>query len=405
MRHFGYNQPTQGGLMNDNNEYKVADDWYEDGDEQIDDYQITEYEITASPNDFNIKTIFDFIESGSVKIPGFQRNYVWDQKRASKLIESILIGLPVPQVFLYEESRNNFLVIDGQQRLMSIYYFIKQRFPRKDKRSILRAVFDEHGRIPEEVLHDDEYFSKFNLQLAEKVSGQPNRFKKMNYGTLGDYKSTFDLRTIRNVIIKQNFPEGEDSSIYEIFNRLNSGGINLKPQEIRTSLYHSLFYEMISRTNSDAKWRKIVGLSSPDLHMKDVEIILRGFAMLIEGDQYNPSMTKFLNGFSKNSKALSADQISYLEELFHSFVAACSDMHEKSFYSKQNRFNVLLYESVFAAVCSGPFKSRELVKNAITQLKFNNLKDDPKFIAATQTDTASKINVNARLDRALTLLS
>jgi len=96
---------------------------------------------------------------------------------------------------------------------------------------------------------------------------------------------------------------------------------------------------------------------------------------------------------------------SYLEELFHSFVAACSDMHEKSFYSKQNRFNVLLYESVFAAVCSGPFKSRELVKNAITQLKFNNLKDDPKFIAATQTDTASKINVNARLDRALTLLS
>jgi len=310
MRHFGYNQPTQGGLMNDNNEYKVADDWYEDGDEQIDDYQITEYEITASPNDFNIKTIFDFIESGSVKIPGFQRNYVWDQKRASKLIESILIGLPVPQVFLYEESRNNFLVIDGQQRLMSIYYFIKQRFPRKDKRSILRAVFDEHGRIPEEVLHDDEYFSKFNLQLAEKVSGQPNRFKKMNYGTLGDYKSTFDLRTIRNVIIKQNFPEGEDSSIYEIFNRLNSGGINLKPQEIRTSLYHSLFYEMISRTNSDAKWRKIVGLSSPDLHMKDVEIILRGFAMLIEGDQYNPSMTKFLNGFSKNSKALSADQIS-----------------------------------------------------------------------------------------------
>src|SRR5438552_6015150 len=118
----------------------MADDWYEQealGEEE-EDYSVKEYDITSAPNDFNIKTIFDFIESGAVKIPGFQRNYVWDVKRASKLIESIIIGLPIPQVFLYEEGRNSFLVIDGQQRLMSIYYFIKMRFPRKEKRSELR---------------------------------------------------------------------------------------------------------------------------------------------------------------------------------------------------------------------------------------------------------------------------
>ncbi|MBF0436860.1 MAG: DUF262 domain-containing protein, partial [Magnetococcales bacterium] len=68
------------------------------------DISFSEYEISASPNDFNIRTLNDFIASGVVKIPGFQRNYVWDIKRASKLIESIIIGIPIPQIFLYEES-------------------------------------------------------------------------------------------------------------------------------------------------------------------------------------------------------------------------------------------------------------------------------------------------------------
>jgi len=82
-------------------------------------------------DDFNITTLFSFIESGVVSIPGFQRNFVWGIKRSSKLIESLILGLPVPQLCLYEQAKNKFLVIDGQQRLMSIYYFIKQRYPKR----------------------------------------------------------------------------------------------------------------------------------------------------------------------------------------------------------------------------------------------------------------------------------
>src|SRR3989304_8518367 len=126
--------------------------WFDDYGGEADDIQIEEYEITAAPNDFNVLTIFNFLESGAVRIPGFQRNYVWDLGRASKLIESLILGLPVPQVFLYEIERNKFLVIDGQQRLMSIYYFIKQRFPKKEKRTDLRAIFDEQGKIPGHVV-------------------------------------------------------------------------------------------------------------------------------------------------------------------------------------------------------------------------------------------------------------
>jgi Protein of unknown function DUF262 len=147
----------------------TSDAWYEDGTD-AEEGEIKEYDITASPNDFNILTLHSFIESGAVKIPGFQRNFVWDLKRASKLIESIVIGLPVPQIFLYEESRNKFLVIDGQQRLMSLFYFIKGRFPRKEKRVQLREIFDEHGRIPDSVFDDDAFFSKFSLQLPASAS-------------------------------------------------------------------------------------------------------------------------------------------------------------------------------------------------------------------------------------------
>jgi hypothetical protein len=164
-----------------------AAEWFDDYlDEEADAGQIEEYDLTASPNDFNVLTIINFVESGAVRIPGFQRNYVWDQVRASKLIESLILGLPVPQLFLYERSRNEFLVIDGQQRLMSLFYFAKQRFPRKEKRADLRGIFDTHGRIPDEVLHNDDYFSAFNLRLPGKLADQPNKFHGLNYFTLDE---------------------------------------------------------------------------------------------------------------------------------------------------------------------------------------------------------------------------
>jgi len=300
---------------------------------EVDDIQIGEYDITAAPNDFNVLTIYNFLESGAVSIPGFQRNYVWDLGRASKLIESLILGLPVPQVFLYEMDRNKFLVIDGQQRLMSIYYFIKQRFPRKEKRAELRTIFDQHGKIPDNVIHDDAYFENFRLKLSETLPNHPNRFKGHSYATLESFKTQFDLRTIRNVIIKQNSPQGDDSSMYEIFNRLNTGGINLKPQEIRSSMYHSPFYEILYKANSLPAWRRILGNQEPDLHMKDTEILLRGFAMLIDADNYAPSMVKFLNQFSYKCRAQNEKKNNDLYLLLQSFLQACSDLPENAFFN------------------------------------------------------------------------
>lgn len=379
--------------------------WFEDYAEDVDDIQIEEYDITAAPNDFNVLTIHSFLESGSVRIPGFQRNFVWDIYRASKLIESLILGLPVPQVFLYEVEKNKFLVIDGQQRLMSIYYFIKQRFPRKDRRAELRTIFDQNGKIPDNIIHDDNYFENFRLKLPESLPNHQNKFKGLSYQTLEDYKTQFELRTIRNVIIKQNSPQGDDSSMYEVFNRLNTGGVNLKPQEIRTSMYHSAFYEMLYKENAIPAWRRILANQEPDLHMKDVEILLRGFAMLIDIENYAPSMVRFLNQFSRKCKNHSEEQNAYLSTLFHSFLKACEDLPENAFLNKKNRrFNVALYEAAFAAVCLNAFNKKQLINGRIAPEKLAQLETDDDFIKATLEGTTQTRNVKLRREKAIQIL-
>jgi len=388
--------------MNDDFESEsVQENWYEDNVEGVEETLVTEYDVTSLPNDFNIKTIFDFMESGAVRVPAFQRNYVWDIKRASKLIESIIIGLPIPQIFLYEDSRNRYLVIDGQQRLMSVYYFIKQRFPRKEKRAEIRKIYDENGGIPNEILEDDQYFVKFNLQLSESVAHKINPLHRLNYSTLGDLKTTFDLRTIRNIMIRQTSPSNDDSSIYEVFNRLNTGGVNLRPQEIRASMYHSKFYEMLYRVNLDEKWRSLIGLAEPDLHMKDIEILLRSFATLVDSESYKSSLRSFINSFSRKAKSMNKDELFLLESLFLNFLGNIDD--DKIFRSQRGKFNVSLYEAAFFGATRRSYSSRKPDVNFSIE-DIRTLEDDRTFRDAASAAAGSKENYSRRLGRALEIV-
>ena len=388
--------------LNGNTQDSQYEEWFVDySEEEVNDQQIREYELTATPNDFNVLTISTFIESGSLEIPGFQRHYVWNIGQASKLIESLILGLPVPQIFLFEQARNKFLVIDGQQRLMSIYYFMRQRFPRQDKRAAIRRIFDSEGIVPDNILHDDEYFTNFRLQLPENLPNHKNKFKGLNYSTLGDYKTQFDLRPIRNVVIKQNSEDGDDSAIYEIFHRLNSGGVNLRPQEIRASLYHSDFYAMLGEINGIGGWRKLVGRTEPDLHMKDLEIVLRGFAMLIDNEIYAPSMVRFLNQFSKKAQTHDQERNLYLRELFCSFLDSTNHLTERTFLMPDStRFNIALFEAVFVATCSVPFQSRELVQGYLHPESIDELRANSDFLQAARVATTQTTNVKRRLQLA-----
>lgn len=384
----------------------MEEKWYDEElfEEEGCDTVVTEYDITSTPNDFNISTLFSLIDNGVIKMPPFQRNYVWDEKRASKLIESIILGLPVPQVFLYEQGKNSFYVIDGQQRLLSIYFFMKQRFPTKEGRVILRQYLTGDTKIDSKILSNDKYFKNFSLKLPSLTSKEKNKFNEIKFETLGDYKYTFEiLRTIRSVVIKQNEPD-DDSAIYEIFNRLNTGGQNLSPQEIRMSLYYSDFYKKLFEINNMPKWRNLLRQINEDIHFKDIEILLRSFAMLFEFERYKSPMGKFLNTFSKRANSFNNETIVYLYELFVSFLDSCSDLDSNVFCTKKNQFSISLFESVFVATAKPFFEKKSIINVKIVNSSVLELKNDSSFINSNQGSVASRTNVTNRINRAISLV-
>lgn len=376
----------------------TEESWIEESD-QSDSLEISEYDITATPNDFNVMTIASFIESGSIVLPIFQRNFTWDIKRASKLIESLILGLPVPQTFLYEEKKNRFLILDGQQRLMSIYFFTKMRFPNVRKRADLKKVFMENGRIPENILNSSEYFDRFDLKLPKKTSGDNSIFEGLNYQTLGDYKTSFDLRAIRNVIVKQNEPKNDNSSIYEIFDRLNTGGVTLKGQEIRANLYYSDFYRILYELNGHSEWRRILQKKDEDLYMRDVELLLRAFALLLEGNSYKPSMSRFLNEFSQKAKnQYNREYTEYLKHVFEAFLLSLSELPDNAFFGKASKkFSIGTFEAIFSAKCCPVLGKDKVFISPLTREEIDSVISDQEFNRMLREGTTKQQHVKTRL--------
>ncbi|MEU7894259.1 DUF262 domain-containing protein [Nonomuraea sp. NPDC049152] len=381
--------------------------WISDGELEVDeDTQIDEYDIVASPNDFNVTTINNFIEKGAVKVPGFQRNYVWDIKRASKLIESLIIGVPVPQVFLYEESRNKFLVIDGQQRLLTVFFFIQGRFPRKEKRASIRKLFNVGTGAPNlEVLSDDSLFEPFALKLPKRPNGDTNKFTNLTYSSLEDYQGQLDLRTIRNMIIKQIRPVDDDSSIFELFNRLNTGGVNLNAQEIRASLYHSDFFGLLFTLNEDLRWRRILGFPDADPRLKDIEIILRAFALSYPDamETYSGSMTSFLNRYCKMAQSFSSDDVRQRQEEWDWILSAAQNWPADTFRTASPKFSPLIFEAVFSAALS--LKSRGGSLEQVRPETIQSLGMSKEFAEFTHQGSTKTVNVKGRYELALKSLS
>jgi hypothetical protein len=163
---------------------------------------------------------------------------------------------------------------------------------------------------------------------------------------------------------------------------------------------------MLNQANSDPDWRRILGIHDPDVHLKDLEILLRGFAILLRGSSYKPSMTRFLNQFSRDSKKFTVEEISYFRNVFSAFLMASRDLQPEDFYSKTNkRFNLSIFEAVFSAACAEALASKNTNVQPISRENLNKLRNDPEFINAIQYKTAATANVRTRLERARIILS
>lgn len=346
------------------------------------------------------------IDSGIIEIPLFQRNYVWDIKKASKLVESLILGLPVPELFFYTEGddNNTYKIIDGQQRFLSIYFFVKGRFPKStSSRFMIREGINE-GAALEELLPDNKIFKDFTLELNSD-STNPSKYHGKKFLTLDkDTQIKFRLRRfLRTVVVRQNKPDDNSSSMFEIFNRLNTGGTPLNAQEIRASLYYCDFYKMLVRINNQDNWRELLGKPTQDLHSNDIELILRSIALLHENETYAPKMVKFLNDFSQKTKKFDNEYIDYIEHLFNSFIEACSTLGDKAFF-RNSRFSKTLFESVFVAAATPNFTDQKIITSKIDPTSFEYLKNDEEFVSYLQSGSSSRDNIKGRIKRAKEVL-
>lgn len=396
----------------------------EDNDDDNESYPLEYFNLTATPNDFNISTIISFMERRVFQIPAFQRNFVWDIQKSSKLIESLIIGLPIPQIFLYEKERNVFSIIDGQQRLLSLYFFYKGRFPKSQEARLLlrnKNTSSDMEFIKSSILDDDQYFTNFALNLQSKNSPIKNKLHGFNFRTLDtDHRNRLELATIRNMVIKPELTKKDDLhlAMFEIFNRLNSGGMNLNQQEIRMTLYPSPFMQELENLNQNDEWRKLYGKKEPDLRLKDSELILRLFSMLIAGTETNPtrltcddntyqhSLIAFLNKFANFTKKLDQDDVDLLKNIWQQFCVAMKDvspnlLSNSSEVKDDAKVSIPVLEAIFFALCRDALDSKDI--NKIKKLQNDSilsLKQNRVFLEASIGKTTSKSNVHSRLDLA-----
>lgn len=360
---------------------------------------VKEFKATVSPNDFNFTTICDLISNNKIVIPSFQRNFVWDKKQSSKLIESFILGFPVPQIYLYRQPDGKFSVIDGQQRLLSMYFFKQGWFPRNKRRHRLGQL--AKGKSLAEECFDSSNYDPFRLLLAPFYDGSENPLSEKSYADLSvSEKDLLDYRAIRTMVIETNSSLDKNDStsqVYEVYNRLNTGGTNLKPQEIRTSLFHGLFYDGLEELNNEPVWRKIVGPHSKFKHMEDVEYLLRIIAIAEGWEFYRAPMNKFLNTFSLYAlKPVQQEKIKGWVDNFSRFLHSLGNP-EGLFVNENKKFSLVLLESIYYHFAHGEPKT-------ISKKLVHSLRDNNEFKVSMHENTTAKSSIQKRLDLAANIV-
>lgn len=341
-----------------------------DSEQQDLDASPPRYEIVTYPADYTLEGLVSKYRKSQIKVRGFQRKFVWTLPQASKLIESFLLGLPVPAIFLYTDPGDNTLqLIDGQQRLLSVVYFFDGYFGQEERGK--RTVFALKG------LNDKSpYINKTYLQLKETDESAWNQLNDS---------------VLRAFVIKQLDP-GDGTSIYHVFERLNTGGTQLVSQEIRNCVYHGPLNDLLCELNSDQNWRKVFGRPAPDKRQRDVELILRFFALLYDGGHYEKPMKDFLSDFMDVHRREQPDVLEQYGSTFRRTAeAVVTHLGEKPFHIRTG-LNAAVYDAVFTAVG----KHLDRIPAGVRDL-YKALVADETFLRNVTSSTTDKEVVTSRL--------
>jgi len=329
-------------------------------EEEVDEVPFVEFDISVSPTDPTLELLANKVQNNDIIVPFYQRKYVWKIEQASRLIESFLMGLPVPQVFLYVNDEDQLEIIDGQQRVMSVKYFFEGYFGEPDL-SGRRQIFKLKG-------------------LSERSEYNGKTFDELPPRDQRRLKNT----ALRAIQIKQLKPSLRNDSVFHIFERLNTGGTQLKPQEIRNAVYRGKIVDVLKDLNNNVKWQKILGLKACDKNQKDVEIILRLFALFEIHASYEKPMLGYLNKQMSLHRDFSDVRAQRFRKRFPEVVELIANNLERPFRPR-SVINSAMLEGVMIALLENENITGEILRENYEKL--SNNENFIKYLRGATTDT------------------
>jgi hypothetical protein len=336
-------------------------------------YDKAQRELVLQALDYNVQTLTQFVKDKRIDLePQHQRRLRWSPERKSRLIESFLINVPIPPIYLAEIGYGKYSVIDGKQRLFAISEYFTEGFP-----LVGLQVFEEFNGMK---------FSELPSELQSILTVRPS------------------LRCI--ILLKQSNPDIK----YEVFERLNTGGVTLNPQEIRNNAYRGKLNSLIYELSGLPLFRKLLRISNPESsylyqQMRDCELVLRFFAIYNEPN--TPPSRTLLNTFMMKNQDPQETYLKKLRSLFEETLKAVEAAFDDYAFIRWNvktskwpkRFVAAVYDAQMLS-CVGK-DHKKLKKNRSHIIKANEklFKDDSEFMESVVSSTLSPARYDYRVDK------
>ena len=255
---------------------------------------VAERKVVIQPYDYPVRTLIDLIVDGDLRLdPDYQRQYRWEDDKASRFIESVILNIPVPVLYLAEETDGSFSMIDGQQRLTSLIRFMKpQELP---------SIFP-HAELLELVLS--------GLKVRPDLNGR--RYSELDRSD----RSAIAKRPVRCIVVLN---ESDSTLKFEVFERLNTGSASLTDQEVRNCIYRGTYNTLIKKLAANKRFIEMATLPDSDRNsMKHAELVLRFLAYgdLTEKVEYSGSLSEYLNTHMELNLEISAQRQKEIEDGF-----------------------------------------------------------------------------------------
>lgn len=319
-------------------------------------YKRGEIRIVTEQARYPVKSIKSMLDSEDYKLdPEYQRRKRWDNGKKSRLIESFIMNVPLPPIFLYEYDYSKFEVMDGLQRLTTIYDFYNGDFALEDMGYWKELEGKKYNELPEEIQKgiDRRYIS--SIVLLEETAKTPEEAE--------------ELKQI-------------------VFERLNSGGEKLTPQETRNALYNGDFNQLCIKLSKNEKFKIMwdIPINDDDLlqsetyrKMDDVELVLRFFAYRFL-DTLTGTVESFLDSYLKNANNFPKETLEKLEQLFNNTIDTVFEIFGKEAflppkYERQtNKPQKTIYDPLMQSIAKHIAEKEKLLSQAevIKENKYNN---------------------------------